>query len=54
MYDDAKVHLNEGGKFYLVINKKHGAPTTIKHLEELFENIEIIDKKAGFNVIRCS
>ena len=54
MYDDAKEHLNDGGVFYLVINKKHGAPTTIKHLEGLFENIEIIDKKAGFNVIRCS
>ena len=53
MYDDSKEHLNKGGKFYLVINKKHGAPTTIKHLEGLFENIEIIDKKAGFNVIRC-
>ena len=53
MYDDAKKHLNDGGKFYLVINKKHGAPTTIKHLEGLFDSIEIIDKKAGFNVIRC-
>ena len=53
IYDNAKEHLNEGGKFYLVINKKHGAPTTIKHLEGLFDNVEIIDKKAGFNVIRC-
>ena len=53
MYDDAKKYLNNGGKFYLVINKKHGAPTTIKHLEELFECVEVIDKKAGFNVIRC-
>ncbi len=53
MYDDAKEHLNEGGKFYLVINKKHGAPTTIEHLNGLFESVEVIDKKAGFNVIRC-
>ena len=39
--------------FALVINKKHGAPTTIKHLKELFNDVEVIDKSAGFNVIRC-
>lgn len=53
MYREAKNHLNIGGKFYLVINKKHGAPSTIKYLEELFESVEILDKKAGFNVIKC-
>lgn len=53
MYDDAKEHLNDGGAFYLVINKKHGAPTTMKHLKELFEEVEVIDKRAGFNVIKC-
>ncbi len=53
MYREAKNHLNVGGKFYLVINKKHGAPSTIKYLKELFKDVEILDKKAGFNVIRC-
>ena len=53
MYDDAKEHLNDGGVFYLVINKKHGAPTTIRHLTELFDKVEVIDKRAGFNVIKC-
>lgn len=53
MYEDAKEHLNNGGRFYLVINKKHGAPSTINHLNELFDEVEVLDKKAGFNVIRC-
>ena len=53
MYEEAKKHLNQGGKLYLVINKKHGAPSTIKYLSELFENVEVLDKKAGFNVIKC-
>lgn len=53
MYDDAKSHLKDGGTFYLVINKKHGAPSTINHLNELFSKVEVLDKKAGFNVIRC-
>ena len=35
MYEDAKEHLNDGGRFYLVINKKHGAPSTINYLNEL-------------------
>ncbi|MBQ7765127.1 class I SAM-dependent methyltransferase [bacterium] len=52
MYKDAKEHLNDGGTLYLVINKKHGAPSTITYLNELFENVEVLDKKAGFNVIR--
>lgn len=53
IYADAKEHLLDGGALYIVINKKHGAPSTIKYLEELFGNVEILDKKAGFNVIKC-
>ncbi len=53
MYKNAKEHLNEGGKLYLVINKKHGAPSAIEYLKELYGNCEVLDKKAGFNVIKC-
>lgn len=53
IYADAKEHLLDGGVLYIVINKKHGAPSTIKYLEGLFENVEVLDKKAGFNVIKC-
>ncbi len=42
-----------GGKLYLVINKKHVAPSTKEYLESLFGNCEVLDKKAGFNVIKC-
>ncbi|MBQ9313658.1 MAG: class I SAM-dependent methyltransferase [Clostridia bacterium] len=53
MYEDSKQHLNEGGTLFLVINKKHGAPSTITFLKEIFENVEVLDKKAGFHVIKC-
>ena len=53
IYADAKEHLLDGGALYIVINKKHGAPSTIKYLEKLFGNVEVLDKKAGFNVIKC-
>ena len=53
MYEDSFTHLNEGGILYLVINKKHGAPSTMSFLNELFGNCEVLDKKAGFNVMKC-
>ena len=53
MYEDAKNHLKDGGALYLVINKKHGAPSTIMFLNTLFGNCEVLDKKTGFNVIKC-
>ena len=53
MYQESKIHLKEGGAFYLVINKKHGAPSTITFLKTLYDNVEVLDKKAGFHVIKC-
>lgn len=53
MYKNSKDYLNNGGIFYLVINKKHGAPSTINFLTQLFNNCEVIGKKSGFNVIKC-
>lgn len=53
IYEDANKHLRKGGVLYLVINKKHGAPSTIKELNDIFGNCEIVDKKAGFHVLKC-
>jgi len=53
MYEDSYKHLNENGVLYLVINKKHGAPSTKEFLIQLFGNCEILDKKTGFNVMKC-
>ncbi|MBR3281097.1 MAG: class I SAM-dependent methyltransferase [Clostridia bacterium] len=53
MYEDSFNHLKKGGALYLVINKKHGAPSTKEFLTSLFGNCEVLDKKTGFNVIKC-
>lgn len=53
IYKDAYDHLKKEGILYLVINKKHGAPSTIKELNSIFGNCEIVDKKAGFHVLKC-
>lgn len=53
MYQEAYKHLKEGGTLYLVINKKHGAPSTKDYLLQLFGNCEVLDRKAGFHVMKC-
>lgn len=52
-YEGAYEHLNMGGKLYVVIQKKQGAPSTKKKLEELFGNCETSDKKSGYFIFRA-
>jgi len=54
MYKEAAHHLNAGGSFYIVIQKKHGASSTLDKLKELFSLSEILYRKKGINVVRCS
>ena len=44
-------HLKEGGRIYLVIQKKQGAPSLEKRLEEVFGNVETVDKRNGYFVL---
>ncbi len=53
MYEEAKNHLNEGGRFFVVTLKKHGAQSTYKKLLEVFENCEEIYKKKGYHIFSC-
>ena len=46
--------LNEGGHLYIVIRKSHGAASSIKELETLFKEVEIIDVDKGYVVIDSS
>ena len=52
-FEDAEKHLNEDGEFYLVINKKHGADSALTKLKETYNDVEIVNKKKGFHVIKC-
>ncbi len=52
-YDFAKMHLEKGGRLYVVISKNQGASSTKKHLFELFGNAEIVEKEGEFRVICC-
>lgn len=50
MYEEAYKHLNYNGKFYIVIQKKHGAESSKKKLLEIFDECNTLYKKKGFYV----
>ena len=52
IYEEARNHLNPGGRFFIVIQKKHGALSHKVKLEEIFgeENCSVLYSKKGFCV----
>ncbi|MCD6323483.1 MAG: class I SAM-dependent methyltransferase [Clostridiales bacterium] len=53
-YEGAFEHLREKGKFYCVIQRKQGAESSKKKLEELFGNCEIINRKSGYHILQST
>ena len=51
LYEKAREMLNERGHLYIVIRKAQGAMSSMKKLETLFENVELIEKDKGYLVI---
>ena len=51
-YEQSYEHMNEGAAIYVVLQRKQGAPSTEKKLNELFGNVETVDIKAGYRVMR--
>lgn len=51
-YEGAYEHLSDGGKLYVVIQKKQGAPSTKAKLESLFGNCETAEKKSGYFILK--
>lgn len=53
MYEESFEHLNAQGKLFIVIQKKHGAESTMDKLQTIFNNCTPIYKKKGFYVLCC-
>ena len=51
MFKQAKQHLAQNGAFYIVIQKKHGAVSSLRFLQENYEYCEIVYKKKGVYVV---
>ncbi|MFD2172354.1 class I SAM-dependent methyltransferase [Tumebacillus lipolyticus] len=53
IFEGAVDHLAETGELWVVIQKKQGAPSAKKKLEELFESVEDVARDAGYRIFRC-
>ncbi len=53
IFDEAKDHLKDNGTLFIVIRKDQGAKSTIEHLKNMYQ-VEILDKKSGYFVIKCN
>lgn len=51
-YEQSYAHMKEGGAIYVVLQRKQGADSTKKKLNELFGNCETIDIKGGYHVMK--
>ena len=54
MFADAADSQKDGGALSLVIRKQQGAESCVKYLKTLFDEVEKLDKSAGFWVLKAS
>ena len=54
MFADAARCLNAGGSLWLVIRKQQGAPSALSYLQTLYGEVEAVEKKSGYWVLRCA
>src|SRR5699024_11066333 len=47
-YDKLKVN----GALYVVIQKKQGMPSAKKKMEDIFGNVEVLEKRKGYYILR--
>ena len=53
LMDDSFKHLKVNGQLILVIRKDHGMESLKKHLIEIYDNCEIIERNKGYYILRC-
>lgn len=53
IFEQSHKFLREGGELWVVIQKKQGAPSAIEKIKEVFGNVETVDKKKGYFILRA-
>ncbi|MBY0121908.1 class I SAM-dependent methyltransferase [Bacillus sp. S/N-304-OC-R1] len=53
IFEQSYHRLQQGGDLWVVIQKKQGAPSAIEKLSEFFSEVETVDKKKGYYIIRA-
>lgn len=54
LFEQSRDYLYDDGSLYIVIQKKQGAPSAIKKLEQVFGNCDILAKKKGYLVLKST
>ena len=54
MFEDSKNYLNTNGALYIVIKKDLGAPSAKNKLQEIYKNVEVINKNNGYWIIKSN
>lgn len=53
IFEQSHEHLVTRGEFWVVIQKKQGAPSAIEKLNQLFTTVETVDKSKGYFIIKA-
>ncbi len=51
---NAKDHLKDGGKLWIVVRKQQGAESMVRDMKNVYKTVEVIAKKKGFFIIKAS
>lgn len=51
IFEQSYERLAAGGELWVVIQKKQGAPSAMEKLEQLFGNVEVVQKKKGYYIL---
>ncbi|ARK28504.1 class I SAM-dependent methyltransferase [Halalkalibacter krulwichiae] len=53
IFEQAFEHLADKGELWVVIQKKQGAPSAIEKLKSHFNEVEVVEKKKGYFIIKA-
>jgi 16S rRNA (guanine1207-N2)-methyltransferase len=52
IFEQSVAYLYPNGELWVVIQKKQGAPSALKKLQEIFPYVEVVTKKKGYYIIK--
>ena len=53
IFEQSYEHLINNGELWVVIQKKQGAPSALEKLEQLFQEVDVVDKQKGYFIIKA-
>jgi 16S rRNA (guanine1207-N2)-methyltransferase len=53
IFTEGHALLSDGGEIWVVIQKKQGAPSALKKLQEVYREVEEVDRDKGYHIFRA-